>query len=264
MSTCAIRPRSIRRSRSSSCRARSASSRRPAASIRRRRPTPHCSARFGARQSRRSSRRCRAIRAGCSSSCCRVRTATFASVRKRSAPNCCDDEMVDTPLDRLLEIGIRRSAAQSGGVCARREANSIPTRAPARCWRELGARSSGARAAAGNLPRHLRRPDRLHRRASHHHDPIERAADRCEETPPFMRATTFASMDTPGPFENVAQEAYFNVTLPERAGTQQHIDGFMAAVQLSDDQHTCGARGLSGPLRSVPVDAPRSTTGCAS
>ena len=39
----------------------------------------------------------------------------------------------------------------------------------------------------------------------------------CEETPPFMRATTFASMDTPGPFEKVAKEAYFNVTLPGSA-----------------------------------------------
>ncbi len=34
------------------------------------------------------------------------------------------------------------------------------------------------------------------------------------ETPPAMRATTFASMDTPGPFEK-ATEAYFYVTLPE-------------------------------------------------
>ena len=36
-----------------------------------------------------------------------------------------------------------------------------------------------------------------------------------EETPPFMRATTFATMDTPGPFETHATEAYFNVTLPD-------------------------------------------------
>ena len=35
-----------------------------------------------------------------------------------------------------------------------------------------------------------------------------------EETPPFMRATTFASMDTPGPYETVAKEAFFNVMIP--------------------------------------------------
>ena len=38
-----------------------------------------------------------------------------------------------------------------------------------------------------------------------------------QETPPFMRATTFASMDTPGPFEPKAKEAYYNVTLPEKS-----------------------------------------------
>jgi uncharacterized protein (DUF885 family) len=49
-----------------------------------------------------------------------------------------------------------------------------------------------------------------------------------EETPPFMRAITFASMDTPGPYETVAQEAYFNVTLPESDWSKQRTQEFMA------------------------------------
>ncbi len=49
-----------------------------------------------------------------------------------------------------------------------------------------------------------------------------------EETPPFMRAITFASMDTPGPYETVAKEAYFNVTLPESDWTAQRTKEFMA------------------------------------
>ncbi|HMG06720.1 MAG TPA: DUF885 domain-containing protein [Chthoniobacterales bacterium] len=36
-----------------------------------------------------------------------------------------------------------------------------------------------------------------------------------KETPPYRRATSFASMDTPGPFEKRANEAYFYVTPPE-------------------------------------------------
>ncbi len=48
-----------------------------------------------------------------------------------------------------------------------------------------------------------------------------------EETPPFERALTFASMDTPGPFETVAKEAYFNVTLPEKGWKQDRIEDFM-------------------------------------
>lgn len=48
------------------------------------------------------------------------------------------------------------------------------------------------------------------------------------ESPPFMRATTFASMDTPGPFEPKADEAYFNVTLPDPKWDAARTAGFMA------------------------------------
>jgi uncharacterized protein (DUF885 family) len=48
------------------------------------------------------------------------------------------------------------------------------------------------------------------------------------ETPAFARATTFASMDTPGPFEPTATEAYFNVTLPGKDWDAEHVAGFMA------------------------------------
>ncbi len=50
---------------------------------------------------------------------------------------------------------------------------------------------------------------------------------RVEETPPFMRATTFASMDTPGPYETRATEAYFNVTLPEKGWPAAQTEDFM-------------------------------------
>jgi uncharacterized protein (DUF885 family) len=49
-----------------------------------------------------------------------------------------------------------------------------------------------------------------------------------EETPPFARALTFASMDTPGPYEKVAKEAFFNVTLPEAKWPKERIDSFMS------------------------------------
>jgi uncharacterized protein (DUF885 family) len=53
-----------------------------------------------------------------------------------------------------------------------------------------------------------------------------------EETPPFMRATTQASMDSPGPFETHSTTAYFNVTLPEKDWTPQHIAEHMAAYNV--------------------------------
>ena len=48
-----------------------------------------------------------------------------------------------------------------------------------------------------------------------------------EETPPFMRATTTASMDTPGAYESRATEAMFNVTIPESGWTPQHVEDWM-------------------------------------
>ncbi len=53
-----------------------------------------------------------------------------------------------------------------------------------------------------------------------------------EDTPPFMRATTFASMDPPGAFETHSKKAYFNVTLPEKDWTQEHIAGHMAQFNV--------------------------------
>ena len=50
-----------------------------------------------------------------------------------------------------------------------------------------------------------------------------------EETPPFMRATTQASMDTPGPFETRSTTAYFNVTLPEKSWSAERTADYMHA-----------------------------------
>jgi uncharacterized protein (DUF885 family) len=48
-----------------------------------------------------------------------------------------------------------------------------------------------------------------------------------EETPAFERALTSASMDTPGPFEMIAKQAYFNVTLPEKDWKPERVEDYM-------------------------------------
>ena len=56
------------------------------------------------------------------------------------------------------------------------------------------------------------------------------------ETPPAMRATTFASMDTPGPFEK-STEAYFYVTLPDPSwpeSRREQLLEFFSAPLISD------------------------------
>ena len=55
---------------------------------------------------------------------------------------------------------------------------------------------------------------------------------RVEETPQFARATSFASMDTPGPFETKATEAYYYVTPVENDWTPQQKDEWLTAFNF--------------------------------
>jgi uncharacterized protein (DUF885 family) len=54
------------------------------------------------------------------------------------------------------------------------------------------------------------------------------------ETPPFMRAMTTASMDTPGPFETKATEAYYRVTLPDPAWKPAQVESYLRAWYLPE------------------------------
>ncbi|PYR87017.1 MAG: DUF885 domain-containing protein, partial [Acidobacteria bacterium] len=49
------------------------------------------------------------------------------------------------------------------------------------------------------------------------------------ETPPYARSGTFASMDTPGPYETKATEAYYYVTPPEKEWDAGHKDEHLRA-----------------------------------
>ena len=52
---------------------------------------------------------------------------------------------------------------------------------------------------------------------------------RVEETPQYLRATSFASMDTPGPFETKATEAYYYVTPVEKEWPPQQKEEWLTA-----------------------------------
>ena len=52
-------------------------------------------------------------------------------------------------------------------------------------------------------------------------------AAKVQETPPFMRSTTSASMDTPGPFEKAKLMAYYNMTLPDPRWPAAERNDFM-------------------------------------
>ncbi len=57
---------------------------------------------------------------------------------------------------------------------------------------------------------------------------------RVDETPSFNRALSFASMDTPGPFEKKAREAYYYVTLPEKSWEAKRIEEHLRSYSYGD------------------------------
>ncbi|MBU6453636.1 MAG: DUF885 family protein [Cyanobacteria bacterium REEB67] len=54
------------------------------------------------------------------------------------------------------------------------------------------------------------------------------------ETPSFLRALTFASMDTPGPYESQAKEAYYYVTPAEKEWDAKRIEEHMRFYSYPD------------------------------
>ncbi|MCU1262326.1 MAG: hypothetical protein JWO80_5211, partial [Bryobacterales bacterium] len=149
------------------------------------------------------------------------------------------DEMVDVPLDKLLEIGyqnLRQNQAEFKRVAAKID----PRRTP----QQILDQASKDHPAPGNLLKSF--ADVLSGLSDYiqtHHivtipSPVKPIL---EETPPFARALTFASMDTPGAYEKVAKEAFFNVTLPEAnwppKRVEEHMEAFNRGTIISTAVH---------------------------
>ena len=139
-----------------------------------------------------------------------------------------DNEMVDTPLDQLLEIGereLRKTQAEFRSTAAQID----PAKSPIEVLQQLsrdhpdaGHLLSDTQAVLDGLRQYVE----THRIVGI----PSRENPRVVETPPFMRALTFASMDTPGAFEQGSTQAFYNVTLPNPDWTdeqkEQHLRFF--------------------------------------
>jgi uncharacterized protein (DUF885 family) len=135
------------------------------------------------------------------------------------------DEMVDIPLDRLLEIGwadMRKNQEHFKKIAAELE----PGKDPHAVLEELGEQHPAPAQLLNAFTSTFNGlVDFIH---SHHIVTLPSdVRPILEETPPFMRATTTASMDTPGPYETHSTQAYFNVTLPDASMSPAEVDGYM-------------------------------------
>ncbi|HWB14839.1 MAG TPA: DUF885 domain-containing protein [Vicinamibacterales bacterium] len=137
-----------------------------------------------------------------------------------------DDEMIDTPLDELLAIA-RADLAKNQAAFAEAAHRIDPHATPV----EVLAGLQRDHPSAGDLVETTQNElDALLDFILDHHIVTVPDAEGVEvqETPPFLRATTSASIDIPGPFEKVATDAYYSVTLPDPSWPQAEQDAFMA------------------------------------
>ncbi len=136
------------------------------------------------------------------------------------------DEMVDIPLDRLLEIA-RADMRKNQGDFARIAREIEPAKEPRQVLAEMAADYPAPERLLQTFRDTL---DGLVSFIRQHHIVTIPSDVRpiVQDTPPFERATTFASMDSPGPFERVATEAYFNVTVPDAKDSPRQVAGLMA------------------------------------
>lgn len=138
------------------------------------------------------------------------------------------DEMVDTPLDRLLAIGyedLRRNQKAFRATARLIDPNKTAEQVMAEVEKDHPAPDQVLQSFRDILAglRDFIEQKKIITIPS----PVLPIV---EETPPFLRALTSASMDTPGPYEKVAKEAFFNVTLPPPNLGAREVSEFMGSL----------------------------------
>jgi len=136
-------------------------------------------------------------------------------------------EGVEMPLNQLMEIGkreLQRLQEEFTATAARID----PHRSPREVFDDM---AKDHPTAEELIPFTQQMLEEL-RQFCLDHEVVTIPSDvRCkvEETPEFMRELTFASMDTPGPFEEIATEAFYNVTLPSPDWSPEDVEGHLRA-----------------------------------
>jgi uncharacterized protein (DUF885 family) len=149
------------------------------------------------------------------------------------------EEMIDIPLDRLLQIGyddLHKNQAELKRVAAQIDPNKTPEQILQQLEQDHPQPNQllqTFRDTFNGLVEFIQQKQIITIPS-----PVRPIV---EETPPFARALSSASMDTPGPYENKATEAFFNVTLPEASWpprqTKEWMEGFNRGTIISTAVH---------------------------
>ena len=136
-------------------------------------------------------------------------------------------EMVTLPPEQLLEIGLGELQGKQQ-LFAETARQIDPTRKPIEVFQVIQKDHPTERSLIPDTSKDL---DIIRQFVISHHIVTLPSKVRATvaETPQFLRATSFASMDTPGPFEAKATEAYYYVTPVEPGWSPQQKEEWLTA-----------------------------------
>src|SRR6266567_2354506 len=122
-------------------------------------------------------------------------------------------ELVDLPPQKILEIGMDQlKAEQEAFADAAKKID--PNKSPIEVFKQIQSEHPTPDKLIPDVAKDL---DKIRKYVLSHHlvNIPSNVRAKVKETPQYLRATSFASMDTPGPFEKRATEAYYYVTPTE-------------------------------------------------
>jgi uncharacterized protein (DUF885 family) len=154
-------------------------------------------------------------------------TADFALGEEKYRRMLATTELVDLPPAKILEIGLQQLKNEQAAF-AEAAKQIDPKKTPAEVFKQIQNEHPTAENLIPDMAKDL---DAIRQYVVDHHIvtvPSEVRAQ-VKETPQYRRATSFASMDTPGAFETRATEAYYYVTPVENNWTQKQKDEWLTS-----------------------------------
>src|SRR6516162_1384088 len=154
-------------------------------------------------------------------------TLDFALGEEKFGRFLAQTELVDLPPQKILEIGMTQLKAEQQAFVE--EAKKIDPNKPAiEVFKQIQSEHPAPDKLIPDISQDL---DKLRKYVVNHRVvgiPSEVRA-KVKETPQYLRATSFASMDTPGPFEKRATEAYYYIPPTEEDWPEKEKEEWLTA-----------------------------------
>ena len=136
-------------------------------------------------------------------------------------------ELVDLPPQKILEIGLEQLKAEQTAF-AEAAKKIDPNKSPIEVFKQIQSEHPTPQNLIPDVAKDLDKIRKyvLTRRLVSIPSDVRA---KVKETPQYLRATSFASMDTPGPFEKRANEAYYYVTPTENDWPEKQKEEWLTA-----------------------------------